>query len=142
MNSRERWARCEWRGWEPRTAADIPRDRRAGGLVASGLAAIPPNSHADLTRARAEGRVATSLPREKHTRTKQKTFEKRKTKRGEWAPLTVGSGLLSRCTHEDQRGTRRRGGKLKITVFNGDIKAWQGMARQGKTWTETPGSNE
>ncbi len=30
---------------ELRTAADIPRDRRAGGLVASGLAAIPPNSH-------------------------------------------------------------------------------------------------
>ncbi len=40
--------------------ADFSRDRRAGGLAASGLAAlaaIPPNSHADLTRARAEGRV-------------------------------------------------------------------------------------
>ncbi len=40
------------------------------------LAAIPPNSHADLTRARAEGQVATSLPRDKHRQEpKQKTFE-------------------------------------------------------------------
>ncbi len=45
--------------------------------------------------------------------TKQNTFEKRKTIRGEWAPLTVRSGLLSRCTHEGGTGTRRRGYKLK-----------------------------
>ncbi len=58
--------------------------------MASGLAAIPPNSHADLTRARAEGRVATSLPRDtKQTGTKQRDFQKRKTKRGDGAPLTV-----------------------------------------------------
>ncbi len=43
-----------------------------------------------------------------------KTFQKtNKTKRGEWAPLTVRSGLLSRCTHEGGTGTRRRGRKLK-----------------------------
>ncbi len=83
--SRKRWARVSgWHGiatggggyllWsaglkEPRIAADFSRNRRAGGLAVSGLAAlmaIPPNSHADLTRARAEGRVATSLPRDKH----------------------------------------------------------------------------
>ncbi len=29
--------------------------------------------------------------------------KKRKTKRGEWAPLTVRSGLLSRCTHEEEQ---------------------------------------
>ncbi len=63
-------------GWkEPRTAANFSRDRRAGGLAASGLAAIPPNSHADLTRARAEGRVATSLPRDRQNRNK-KDFSK------------------------------------------------------------------
>ncbi len=36
---------------EPPPAADISRDRRAWGLAASGLAAIPPNSRAVLTRA-------------------------------------------------------------------------------------------
>ncbi len=41
--------------------------------------------------------------------TKQNTFEKRKTIRGEWAPLTVRSGLLSRCTHEGgYRNTQTR----------------------------------
>ncbi len=84
--------------------------------------------------------MATSLPRDRQTRTKQNTFEKRKTNRGEWAPLTVRSGLLSWCTHEEDTGTRRRGGKLKYTVFNGDIKAGQDKARL--TMTETPGSNE
>ncbi len=46
---------------------------------------------------------------------KTKTFQNEKTKRGEWAPLTVRSGLLSRCTHEGGTGTgtRRRGRKLK-----------------------------
>ncbi len=41
---------------EPPPAADISCNRRAWGFAASGLAAlavIPPNSHADLTRARA-----------------------------------------------------------------------------------------
>ncbi len=47
---------------------------------------------------------------------------------------------LSRCTHEEDTGTRRRGGKLKYIVFNGDIKAGQDKARL--TWTETLGSNE
>ncbi len=43
-----------------------------------------------------------------------KTFQKmNKTKRGEGAPLTVRSGLLSRCTHEGGTRTRRRGRKLK-----------------------------
>ncbi len=67
---------------EQRTAENISRDRRAGGLAASGLAAlapIPPNSHADLTQARAEGRVATSMPRDQQThRNKKKDFSKRK----------------------------------------------------------------
>ncbi len=46
-------------------------------------------------------------------RNKTKDFQKRKTKRGEWVPLMVRSGLLSRCTHEGGTGTRRRGYKLK-----------------------------
>ncbi len=53
--------------------ADISRDRRAWGLAASGLAAltaIPPNSHAVMTQARAGWRAATSLPRDKQTETK------------------------------------------------------------------------
>ncbi len=39
-----------------------------------------------------------------------KTFQKtNKTKRGEWAPLTVRSGFLSRCTHEGgYRNTQTR----------------------------------
>ncbi len=47
---------------------------------------------------------------DRHTGTKTKTLEKkRKTKRGEWAPLTVRSGLLSRCTHEGgYRNTQTR----------------------------------
>ncbi len=53
---------------------------------------------------------------------------------------TNTSRRLSRCTHEEDTRTRRRGGKIKITVFNGDIKAGQDKARL--TWTETPGSNE
>ncbi len=47
---------------EPPLAADISRDRRAWGLAASGLAAIPPNSHALLQWAMAGLRAATSLP--------------------------------------------------------------------------------
>ncbi len=46
-----------------------------------------------------------------NTGTKQNTFEKRKTIRGEWAPLTVRSGLLSRCTQQGGTRTRRRGHK-------------------------------
>ncbi len=34
---------------------------------------------------------------------------------------------LSRCTQQGGTRTRRRGRKLKIIVFNGDIKAGQGM---------------
>ncbi len=38
-------------------------------------------------------------------RNQNKDFrKKRKTKWGEWAPLTVRSGLLSRCTHEGGTG--------------------------------------
>ncbi len=46
-------------------------------------------------------------------RTQEQNKRLLKTKRGEWAPLTVRSGLLSRCTHEGGTGTRRRGYKLK-----------------------------
>ncbi len=68
---------------------------RSAGIAASGLAAlvaIPPNSHAILQWAMAGLREATSLPRDRHKQTdwnKTKDFWKRKTKRGEWAPLTV-----------------------------------------------------
>ncbi len=101
---------------EPPPAADISRDRRAWGLVASGLvalAAIPPNSHALLQWAMAGLRAVTSLSRDRHKQTHWSKIKlsKTKTKRGEWAPLTVRSGLLSRCTHEGGTGTRRRGHK-------------------------------
>ncbi len=101
---------CERRAWgaatcelgnppaglgEPPPAADISRDRRPavgyGGRTSGDF-------------------LATG---QTNTGTKQNTFEKRKTIRGEWAPLTVRSGLLSRCTHEGGTGTRRRGCKLK-----------------------------
>ncbi len=101
---------------EPPPAADIYRIGGHEGIAAIGLAAlaaIPPNSHALLQWAMAGWRVATSLPRDKQKKNKTKDFQKRKTKRGEWAPLTVRSGLLSRCTHEGGTGTRRRGYKLK-----------------------------
>ncbi len=126
MMSRERRA---WGSGNPgtsRQAWESLRRRRIspaiGGhesIVAIGLAAlaaIPPNSHALLQWAMAGLRAVTSLPRDRHKQTdwnKTKDFWKRKTKRGEWAPLTVGSGLLSRCTHEGGTRTRRRGRKLK-----------------------------
>ncbi len=85
---------------EPPPVADISRDRRAWGLALGwAMAGITSGDF------HAAGQT--------QTRTKQNTFEKRKTKRGEWAPLTVRSGLLSRCTHEGGTGTRRRGLKLK-----------------------------
>ncbi len=80
----------------------------AGGL---GIATYLPRS----AGMRAHGQ-RTRLPREtKHKyRNKIKDFQKWKTKRGEWAPLTVfRSSLLSQCTHEEDAGTRRRGRKLK-----------------------------
>ncbi len=46
-------------------------------------------------------------------------------------PLSVM--VVSRCTHEEDTGTCRRGGKLKLTVFN-DFK--QGRTRQGKADTD------
>ncbi len=52
----------------------------------------------------------TQTNRLEQNKTLQKT---NKTKRGEGVPLTVRSGLLSRCTHEGGTGTRRRGRKLK-----------------------------
>ncbi len=48
-----------------------------------------------------------------NTGTKQKLEKTNKTKRGEGAPLTVRSGLLSRCTQQGGTRTRRRGRKLK-----------------------------
>ncbi len=72
-------------------------------------AAIPPNSHADLQWAMAGIRAATSQPRDQQTGTKKKRLLKCKTKRGQWAPLTVRSGLLSRCTQREEQGTWRRG---------------------------------
>ncbi len=79
----------------------------------SALAAIPPNSHADLQWAKARMTSGDFLVTGQTDRNKIKTFQKTKTKRGEWAPLTVWSGLLSRCTHEGDTGTCRRGYKLK-----------------------------
>ncbi len=51
--------------------------------------------------------------RQTEHKNKTKDFWKRKTKRGEWAPLTVRSGLLSRCTQQGGTRTRRRERKLK-----------------------------
>ncbi len=55
-----------------RAGGVISRDRRAWGLAASGLAAFPPNSHADLQWAKAGWRAATSLPRDKQTKLRNK----------------------------------------------------------------------
>ncbi len=46
---------------------------------------------------------------------------------------------MSQCTHEGGTGTRRRGGKLKYTDFNGDIKARQDKARQDKARQDKQG---
>ncbi len=90
---------------EPRTAAWSPA---IGGHEGS-RPADSPNSHADLTRARAEGRVAISLPRDKQKQEQTKVFQKQNTKRGEGAPLTFWSGLLSRCTQQGEtRNTQTR----------------------------------
>ncbi len=97
---------------EPPPAADISRDRRAWGLATKGLAAlaaIPPNSHADLQWAKAGWRAATSLPREQNKR-----LLKTKNKTG-WMGAAYGLGLVfchGAHTREDT-GTRRRGLKLK-----------------------------
>ncbi len=98
---------------EPPPAADISHDRRAWGLAARGLAAIPPNSHAVLQWAMAGGRVATSLPRDKQTEAKQKTFKNGKQNWVNGRRLRFRSGLLSRCTHEGGTGPLRREYKLK-----------------------------
>ncbi len=78
------------------------------GLAASGLVAIPPNSHADLQWAMVGIRAATSQPRDRQTGTnknyKKKTFQNEKTKWCEGAPLTVWSGLLSWCTQREEHG--------------------------------------
>ncbi len=81
---------------EPLPVADISRDRQAWGLAASGLTAIPPNSHAVLQWAMAGLRVATSLPRDRHKQTdwnKTKDFWKRKNKTG-WMGAAYGLGLV------------------------------------------------
>ncbi len=49
----------------------------------------------------------------KQTGTKQKTFENGKQNGVNGHRLRFRSGLLSRCTHEGETGTRRRGLKLK-----------------------------
>ncbi len=121
-------------------AGSVSRGRRRHLPQKKDLRRSLPNSHADLTRARAEGRVATSMPRDRQTGTKQKILKKNgKTKRGEGAPLTVRSGILSWCTQQGGTRTRRRGRKLKLTVFNVDTR--QGKTRIGRL-TETPGSNK
>ncbi len=129
---RERRAGCERRGWEPRTAAWSPAIRGLEGATDSGR--LLPRSAgmrardqwtrgtrgdpAELPRPLAVGYGGITsgdfLAAGQTHRNQNKDFrKKRKTKRGEWAPLTVRSGLLSRCTHEGGTGTRRRGRKLK-----------------------------
>ncbi len=55
----------------------------------SALAAIPLNSHADLQWAMVGMTSGDFLVAGQTDRNKIKTFKKTKTKRGEWAPLTV-----------------------------------------------------
>ncbi len=58
----------QWRAWESRgRRRRSPVNGRLERLVASGLAAIPPNSHADLQWAMAGLRAATSMPLDKQT---------------------------------------------------------------------------
>ncbi len=72
----------------------ISRDRRAWGLMASGLAAlaaIPPNSHALLQWAKAGGRVATSLPRDRHKQTAtNKNYSKNEQNKTGWKGAAYG----------------------------------------------------
>ncbi len=98
---------------EPPPVADISRDRRAWGLAASGLAAIPPNSHAHLTRAKAGWRAATSLPRDRHKHWNKIKLSKTKTKQNKtrwrgaayclvWSSVTVHTrGRIHEHTDED-----------------------------------------
>ncbi len=91
---------------EPPPAADISRDRRAWGHRGHwtrGTRGDP----AKLPRPLAVGYGGIT------SRNQNKNFQNEKTKQGEGAPLTVRSGLLSRCTHEGGTGTRSRGRKLK-----------------------------
>ncbi len=117
--SRERWARWvadggvnsrEWRGWESRGRRRI--SPTIGGPEGSRPADSRWSRRTPTPRWHGLGRKDEwRLPcrgTDKH-RNKKKTYKNEKTKRCEGAPLTVRSGLLSRCTHEEDTGTRRRG---------------------------------
>ncbi len=95
---------------EPPSAADISHDRRAWGLATRGLAAlavIPPNSHALLQWAMAGLRAATSLPRDRHTKTQEqnKNFSKNEQNKTRWRGAAYCLGLVfchSAHTREEQ----------------------------------------
>ncbi len=78
---------------EPPPVADISRDRRAWGLAASGLAAIPPNSHADLQWAMA-GITSGDFHAAGQTQTQEqnKTFKNKNKMR--WMGAAYGLGLV------------------------------------------------
>ncbi len=91
---------------EPPPAADISRDRRVWGHHGQRTRGDP----AELPRHLAVGYGGITsgdfLAAGQTHRNQNKDF-RNKTKRGEWAPLTVRSGLLLRCTHKGgYRNTR------------------------------------
>ncbi len=79
------------RAWESHRRRRIsPAIGGHEGIVAIGLAAIPPNSHALLQWVMAGLRAATSLPRDRHTGTKTKTLEKKRKNKTGWRSAAYG----------------------------------------------------
>ncbi len=108
---------------EPPPAADISRDRRAWGLAASGLAAIPPNSHADLQWAMAGITSGDFLAAgQTHTQEQNKTFKNENKTRWRGAAYCLGLVFCQGAhTREGGTGTCRQGRKLKVIVFKGAV---------------------
>ncbi len=99
---------------EPR---DISHDRRAWGLVASGLAAlaaIPPNSHADMQWAMAGITSGDFLAAgQTQTQEQNKTLKNKNKTRWRGAAYCLGLVFCHGAHTREDTGTRRRGLKLK-----------------------------
>ncbi len=116
------------RAWVSGDPAGLSQ-RRAGGVISR-----EQRRHLPRTAGmRARGQ-RTRLPREPNHRNKTNLSKTKKTKRGEGAPPTVMSGLLSRCTQQGGYRNTQTSTLTQITVFNED-KAGQGKADR----QETPG---
>ncbi len=133
------WVSCGRRRWSPANGglgwdADINLPWMAGFVEPQTTAVIFHERRAWVSRGRRQTRgtcdqrtpmpTCSGLKRDEErrlpcrgtdmNRNEAKYFQKQKTKRGKWAPLTVRSGLLSWCTQ--QGWTRRREYNSKLTV--------------------------